>query len=160
MLKFVEEQNQLNGFLFMQQYLAQLIMCAGKLSCFSHVQLCETLWTIAHQAPLYKGFFRQEYRSGLPCPLSADLPNLAVEPKSLMPCTQSGRFFITSATWEAYNWLYPARHLSLSPQKYSSISGSVCLVFLICKIWGNSMYLIGMMWRLHELQEFGTAAGT
>ena len=86
----MEEQNQLNGFLFMQQYLAQLIMCAGKLSCFSHVQLCETLWTIAHQAPLYKGFFRQEYRSGLPCPLSADLPNLGVEPSLLcLPHSQA-----------------------------------------------------------------------
>ena len=31
-----------------------------------HVQLFATPWTIAHQAPLSKGFFRQEYWSGLP----------------------------------------------------------------------------------------------
>ena len=30
--------------------------------------LFETLWTAAHQAPLFTGFSRQEYWSGLPCP--------------------------------------------------------------------------------------------
>jgi len=37
-------------------------------SCFSRVQLCATLWTAAHQAPLSTGFSRQEYWSGLPFP--------------------------------------------------------------------------------------------
>ena len=36
------------------------------LSRFNHVQLCATLWTAAHQAPLSMGFSRQEYWSGLP----------------------------------------------------------------------------------------------
>ena len=40
------------------------------LSCFSHVQLFVTLSTIARQAPLYMGFSRQEYWSGLPVPSS------------------------------------------------------------------------------------------
>ena len=39
------------------------------LSCFRHVQLFATLWTIAHQAPLSMGFPRQEHWSGLPLPL-------------------------------------------------------------------------------------------
>ena len=30
------------------------------LSSFSHVQLCVTLWTVAHQSPLSMGFSRQE----------------------------------------------------------------------------------------------------
>ena len=38
------------------------------LSCFSRVWLFATLWTVAHQAPLSMGFFRQEYWSGLPFP--------------------------------------------------------------------------------------------
>ena len=38
------------------------------LSCFSCVQLCATLWTAAHKAPLCTGFSRQEYWSGLPFP--------------------------------------------------------------------------------------------
>ena len=31
-----------------------------------HVQLFATPWTVAHQAPLSMGFFRQEYWSGFP----------------------------------------------------------------------------------------------
>ena len=34
----------------------------------SGVQLFETPWTVAHQAPLSMGFSRQEYWSGLPFP--------------------------------------------------------------------------------------------
>ena len=41
---------------------------ACMLSHFSCVQLCVTLWTAAHQAPLPTGFSRQEYWSGLPFP--------------------------------------------------------------------------------------------
>ena len=45
------------------------------LSHFSHVRLFATLWTIVCQAPLSKGFSRQEYQSGLPCPPTGNLPN-------------------------------------------------------------------------------------
>ena len=38
------------------------------LSRFSHVQLCATPQTAAHQAPPSLGFSRQEHRSGLPFP--------------------------------------------------------------------------------------------
>ena len=38
------------------------------LSRFTHVSLCETLWTIACWAPLSMGLSRQEYWSGLPYP--------------------------------------------------------------------------------------------
>jgi len=38
------------------------------LSCFSHVRLCATPWTAAHQAPPSLGFSRQEHWSGLPFP--------------------------------------------------------------------------------------------
>ena len=34
----------------------------------SHVRLFATLWTIAHQAPLFMEFSRQEYWSWLPFP--------------------------------------------------------------------------------------------
>jgi len=33
-------------------------------------------WTVAHQAPLSMGFFRQKYWSGLPSPSTGDLPDL------------------------------------------------------------------------------------
>ena len=54
------------------------------LSHFSHVQLFVTLWTVAHQIPMPKGFFRQKYQSGLPCPPLRDLPNPGIEPMSLI----------------------------------------------------------------------------
>ena len=38
------------------------------LSLFSHVRLCATPETAAHQAPLSLGFSRQEHWSGLPFP--------------------------------------------------------------------------------------------
>ena len=34
----------------------------------SHVQLLATPWTVAHQAPLFLGFSRQEHWNGLPFP--------------------------------------------------------------------------------------------
>ena len=70
-------------------------------SCFSHVQLFVTLWTIALQAPLSMGFCRQEYQSGLPFRPPGALPDPGIEPKSLMPPALAGGFFTTSATWEA-----------------------------------------------------------
>ena len=41
---------------------------AKSLQLCSPVWLCATLWTAAHQAPLFLGFSRQEYWSGLPFP--------------------------------------------------------------------------------------------
>ena len=60
-----------------------------------------TLWTVAHQTLLSMGFSRQEYWSGLPCPLPRDLPYPGMEPASLMPPALAGGFFTTSTTWEA-----------------------------------------------------------
>ena len=67
----------------------------------SHVQLFVTLWTTAHQAPLSMRVSRQDYQSGLPCPPLGDLPNLAIEPESLMSPALAGGFFTTRAAWEA-----------------------------------------------------------
>ena len=55
-------------------------VCVCMLSC---VQLFATPWTVAHQAPLYMRFFRQEYWSGLPFPSPGDLPDPGIEPMSL-----------------------------------------------------------------------------
>ena len=57
---------------------------------------------VAHQAPLYMGFSRQEYWSGLPFPPPEDLPDPGIEPRSLMSSALAGGFFFTtSTTWEA-----------------------------------------------------------
>ena len=42
------------------------------LLCFSHSD-CVTLWTVAHQAPLFMRFSRQEHWSRLPFPSLEDL---------------------------------------------------------------------------------------
>ena len=39
-----------------------------------------TLWIVAHQAPLFMGFPRQEYWSGLPFPPPGALLNLMIKP--------------------------------------------------------------------------------
>ena len=71
------------------------------LSCFSHVQLSAIPWTEAHQVPLSMGFFRQEYWSVLPCPPPEGLLDPGIKSTSLMSPELAGRFFTTSATWEA-----------------------------------------------------------
>ena len=65
------------------------------------VRLFVTLWTIAHQAPPSTGFSRQEYWSGLPRVPPGDLSDPGTERKSLRSPALAGKFFITSATWEA-----------------------------------------------------------
>ena len=54
------------------------------ISCFSRVQLFVTPWTVALQAPLYMGFSRQEYWSGLPFPPLGDLPNPQMRDQTLI----------------------------------------------------------------------------
>ena len=75
--------------------------CGCMLSRFSHVQLFAMLWTVACQAPLSRGFSRQEYWSALPCPPPEDLPNPGTEPVFLVSPELTGEFFTTSATWKA-----------------------------------------------------------
>ena len=50
-----------------------------------------TLWTIAHQAPLSTGFFRQEDWSELPFCTPEDFPDPGLEPMSLMSPALIGR---------------------------------------------------------------------
>ena len=58
---------------------AQLMRARCHLSC---VQLFVTLRTVAGQAPLFKGFSRQEHWSGLPCAPPGNLPDPGIEPMS------------------------------------------------------------------------------
>ena len=60
-------------------HLRHAVNYACVLSRFNCVQLFVTPWTVARQAPLSMGFFRQEYWSGLPCPSPGDLPDPGVE---------------------------------------------------------------------------------
>ena len=77
------------------------------------LHLCPTLcnpMTLAYLAPIGEsmGFSRKEYWHGLPCSPPRDLPGPGVKPMSLRSPALAGRFFTTSATWEA---LYPHTYL-------------------------------------------------
>ena len=79
-----------------------LCVHACMLSCFTRVQLCAILLTVACQTPPSSGFSRQEYWSGLPFPPPGDLPNPGIEPVSLASLALAGRFFTPSTTrWAA-----------------------------------------------------------
>ena len=54
-----------------------------------------------HQAPLSMASSKQEHWSDLPFPPPRDLPDPGIEAASLKSPAWTGRFFTTSATWEA-----------------------------------------------------------
>ena len=60
-----------------------------------------TPWTVA-MAPLFMRFPRQNYWSGLPFPTLGDLPDTEIKSSSPSCPALAGRFFTTSATWEAF----------------------------------------------------------
>ena len=68
-----------------------LPVCARSKS-LSRVPLLATPWTVARQAPLFTGFSRQEYWSGLPFPSLLDLPNPGIEPWCLVLLALEGGF--------------------------------------------------------------------
>ena len=70
-------------------------------SCSVVSDICNPI-DCSHQAPLFMGFFRQEYWSGLPCPPPGDLPNPGTELPSLMSPSWADGFSATSTTWEAH----------------------------------------------------------
>ena len=102
----------------------------------------QTYGTVACRAPLFMGFSRQEYCSGLPSPPPGDLPEPGMEPVSLASPALAGGFFITSATSEAIyvysffkNILF---HYGLSQDtEYSSLCYTVksCCIFLVLVTW-------------------------
>ena len=64
----------------------------------SHVLLFVNSWTVACQAPLSRGFPRQEYRSGFPFPSPRNLLDLGIEPVSCL----AGGFFGTEPPGKPY----------------------------------------------------------
>ena len=116
-----------------------------------------TPWTVAHQAPLFMGFPRQECWSGLPFPSPGDLPNPGIEPRS--PALQADS--LLSSTVEAVKY-FPSSivFICLPFNQFSSIKKniynktqnyrcnlSVALCFLILWhsqnmaifVWGNRL---------------------
>ena len=103
-------------FNFSQVILLTILM----LSRFSHVRLCATLWTAAHQAPLSTGFSRQEYWSGLPFPSLAHPSRLLQSPSlsSLSHTANSHWLFIPLSLLNTSH----ERSLSLPPTVLSALT--------------------------------------
>ena len=67
-----------------------LLLLLLLLSRFSHVRLCVTPETAAHQAPQSLGFSRQEHRSGLPFPSpmhESEVAQSCLTPSNPMDCS-------------------------------------------------------------------------
>ena len=84
-------------------------MCAHVPSCFSCVQLFETLWTIAClPGSSVHGILQARALEWVAMPSSRDLPNPGIKLTSLMPPALAGGFSIDSTTWETPSILYMA----------------------------------------------------
>ena len=73
----------------------------GERKLHSHVQLFVIPLIAACQTPLSMEFSMKKYWSGLSSLFLEDLPNPGIEPTSPASPALAGRFFTTSATWEA-----------------------------------------------------------
>ena len=103
-------------------------MCT--LSPYSHVWLFVLLWTVAHQASLSMGFYRQEYWSGLPCSPPGVLPDPGTGPMSLTSPALAGGFFTTRATCcccsvASHVWLFGTPWTAAHQASLSFISQSL-----------------------------------
>ena len=68
------------------------------------LQSCPTLCNPMDCSPpgsCIHGILQARILNGLSCPPPGDLPNPGMEPAPLMSPALAGRFFTTSATWEA-----------------------------------------------------------
>ena len=98
----------------------------------SRVWLFATLWTVAHQTPLSKGFSRQEYWSGLPFPSPGDFPDPGIKPVSpvspalwadSLPTEPSGPLDVVTLVFPLFS--DPKNHCQDNRQ------GDYCLCFLL-----------------------------
>ena len=97
-----------------------------------------TPWTVACQAPLSRGFSRQEYWSGLPFPSPGDLPDLGIKPTSpalqvdSLPLSHQGSYpgwRPTSNSFSFINFLHLPQVKIPSPSPPNS-SESYCLYYI------------------------------
>ena len=65
-----------------------------------------TLQTVAHQAPLFLEFSRQEYWDGLPFPTPGDFPNPRIKPESPASLGLADGFFTAEPPGKTYIQIY------------------------------------------------------
>ena len=88
-------------------------VCVCVLVTQSCLTICQSLWTVACQAPLSMGFSRQEYWSGLPCSSSGYLSDPGIEPgppalqANSLPSKPPGKPYICSVQFSSVTQSYP-----------------------------------------------------
>ena len=90
---------------------------------------------VAHEAPLFMEFSRQEYWNGLQFPTPRDLPDPGIEPTSLVSPALAGGFFTSRTTWEAYIGII--RKLKMQKNKLD-FPGEMCTLI---NIWRSGSEL-------------------
>ena len=89
------------------------------------------------------GFFRQEYQSGLPCPLPGDVSDPGIESASLKSLALAGRFFTTSATCEApIAHILPATIIRSCKKQISLIQAKSKERTTLCLVKGSKHFLL------------------
>ena len=86
-------------------------------------------WTVARQALLSMGFFRQEYWSGLPIPPQGDLPNSGI--KTASPVSPA-----------LYRWILDLLSHRGSPYIYMCVCVCVCVYVCVCVFIRTYIYYI------------------
>ena len=114
-------------------------LCECLLSHFSPVRLFATPWTVARQTPLPTGFSRQEYRSGLPCPIEIIIGLQPISPTpSIIMASQKGLckwFFVEikkrdGVSAEGMNeWWHPAEQTTGTCRGWGSVAGGQGWIF-------------------------------
>ena len=124
---------------YIERHYIRVCVCVCALSC---VQLFVTPWTVTCQTPLFTGFFKQDYWSGLPFPPPGDFPNSGIKPMSPI---LAGRFLTNCIAWEAltYIWLY----INISACIYVYTPASWITALLWQRGLCNSMKLRAMLSR-------------
>ena len=85
--------NYFNLVLQMMKSRFRMVVCMQLLSDVLLFGLYSTPWILAPKAPLSMEFFRKEYWSKLPSPMSVDLPSPGIEPASFESPALAGGFF-------------------------------------------------------------------
>ena len=106
----------------------------------SHVRLCVTLCTIAHQAPLFMGFPRQKYWNGLSFPFPGELLDPRIKPRSpvlqTVSCIEAEPLLIEPPGKLVYVYIYTYAHT----HTYHILSNCMCACILYIYIYIYILY--------------------
>ena len=112
-----------------------IYMCV--LSRFSCVWLSDTLWTVAHQAPLCMGFSRQEYWSGMPFP-----------PQGIFPTQRTNLYLLYLLHWQADSFTTESFRKSFYLQTHTQFFFIVLKINVLFEFKAVSSGRLKTKWRV------------